>query len=197
MGRAFFALPAFVVCLAVSPAAPKPKDDGKPDYYPTQLGTRWEYKVVGELTLTMVVTDLEKKEGGTVATLETKIGERVVGTERVAVSDKGVFRVEVDKTALNPPTTILPNPVRAGQLWASKFGSPAINMAFTVRGLEWVEVPLGKYKALRVDGAGEIAGARTDVTYWYAPDLGLVRMKRATAGTDSVLELKAFTPGKD
>jgi hypothetical protein len=71
-----------------------------------------------------------------------------------------------------------------------------MKMSFTAGGSEEVEVPAGKYKAVRVDADGTIAGTRTGVTYWFAPDIGVVKMRYSIAGSDSVLELKSFTPGK-
>ena len=54
-----------------------------------------------------------------------------------------------------------------------------------------VEIPAGKFKAVRVELADPGAEART--TLWFAPAVGVVKI---ASGANQVPVLKAFTPGK-
>jgi hypothetical protein len=67
----------------------------------------------------------------------------------------------------------------------------------TVGPTEVVEVPAGKFRAVRLEIAvTAINGdAVPEIRYtsWYAPEVGLVKMTR---GTEWTRVLKSFTPGK-
>jgi hypothetical protein len=68
-------------------------------------------------------------------------------------------------------------------------GGKATNSA---HGPEEVLVPAGKYRAIRVEYRGAKDGKEETATFWYAAEVGLVKMVCAGA----VQELKSFTPGK-
>jgi hypothetical protein len=198
MCRPLAAASALVLLLAAAPAAPVPKEKSKtPNYYPTALGSRWVYKV-GETEIVTEVTAVESKEDARLATIATLINGKAVSTERIVVSDKGVYRDQMNKAAIEPPICILQLPHKPGDTWEvdSKIQGQATKVSFTAGQPEEVEVPAGKYRAVRVDGDGVIAGAQTKVTYWFAPDVGIVKLKYTIAGSDAILELKSFTPGK-
>jgi hypothetical protein len=61
---------------------------------------------------------------------------------------------------------------------------------------EEVEVPAGKFKALRVEAEQELGANVFKSTLWYAPGVGLVKSVTNTNGTERVQVLKSFTPGK-
>jgi hypothetical protein len=196
--RALAALVVLAVPLAAAPVPKEKPKDAAPNYYPTKKGSRWVYKV-GETTMATVVTAVEEKDGAKLLTVDTVVNDKTVATERLSVSDKGVFRTHINKAAIEPPVCILKSPVKAGEAWevASKIQDQATVGTFTVVGVEAVTVPAGAFKAVVVDGPDfEIAGTKTGVKYWFAPDVGLVKIAYTIAGTAAVLELKDFTPGK-
>ncbi|HET6576042.1 MAG TPA: hypothetical protein VFG68_20745 [Fimbriiglobus sp.] len=198
MTRPLAAASALVLLLAVAPAAPVPKEKAKtPNYYPTALGSRWVYKV-GATEIATEVTAVESKSGARLATIATLVNGKAVATERISVTAKGVFRDRINKADLKPPACILKSPLKSGDKWEvdSSVQGQVTKMSFTTGGSEEVEVPAGKYKAHRVDADGTIAGAQTGVTYWFAPDVGVVKIRYTIAGNESVLELKSFTAGK-
>jgi hypothetical protein len=189
---------ALVLLLTAAAAAPIPKEKAKaPDYYPTALGSKWVYKV-GETEMTFVVTAVERKKDETLATIENQLNGLTAATERLSVSDKGVFRTELNKAVVDPPFCILKSPHKPGDKWDadSNVRGQQLKVAFATRESEEVAVPAGKYKAVRVDGDGVLAGTATKVTYWFAPDVGIVKLRHVLANGDLVLELKSFTPGK-
>jgi hypothetical protein len=65
----------------------------------------------------------------------------------------------------------------------------------TIHGFEEVEVPAGKYRAVRVDtAAGMFNGNPVEAKAWYAPGIGLVKSEGSFGHK---LVLKSFTPGKE
>ena len=76
-------------------------------------------------------------------------------------------------------------------------GNPSSKFKYTTGKEEEVEVPAGKFKAIRVEMENVINGAVFRTTYWHAPGAGMVKIvshdhKRG----DRVQVLKSFTPGK-
>ncbi|WP_020474616.1 TapB family protein [Zavarzinella formosa] len=61
---------------------------------------------------------------------------------------------------------------------------------------EDVEVPAGKFKTIRLEMKSQVGRVKTEATYWYAPNLGLVKMTGMSGNLESVMVLKSFTPGK-
>src|SRR5207248_4922604 len=101
---------------------------------------------------------------------------QVLPYERVLVSERGLFRVEFQRAAYNPPYEALRLPLRPGKSWdidattgGVKFGGTS-----TAVGVERVKVPAGEYEAFRVDTAGTGGKPQRD-SHWYAPGGGLVQ----------------------
>ena len=69
---------------------------------------------------------------------------------------------------------------------------------FTTAGLEEVEVPAGKFKALRVElevkeQSGRAVAAPQRVRYWFAAGVGLVKMEVVGMKEPNTRLLKSFT----
>jgi hypothetical protein len=184
---------SLAIVAASGPAAPVPKGKAPPDYYPLKVGATRVYQV-GESTITTRVAAVDKKDGVSTATIETLVTDKIVSTEKLQVSDRGVFRIELNKLAIVPPICILRLPVRSGDAWQvdSRISDQPVTVQFVQRGNEAISVPLDDYKTVRVDGSGSIAGTQTDVSYWFAPDVGIVRIRYRVSGTESSLELKEY-----
>lgn len=197
MSLAITVLPVLSVLFVATPI-PK-RTDKSADYYPLKLGNRWEYQA-GSTTITTTVTDVTaRKDGMSASTIETRVNDAVVATEVIAVSDKGLFHEKTNNSPVNPPLMFLKFPVKANATWAADAvcGVTTIGVTYTVHESEDIKVPAGKFKAVRVESRGAIGGAQTGATFWFAPDTGIVKLQYPVAGgNDTVLELKAFTPGK-
>jgi hypothetical protein len=63
-----------------------------------------------------------------------------------------------------------------------------------VIGEEVVEVPAGKFTAVRVDSVYSADGEESTMSRWFAPNVGLVKMVHGGGSRTTVL--KSFTPGK-
>lgn len=181
-------------------SAPKPK--AGPSYFAaTTLGDTlvWERSrrarglEVERIDYTVVVTKVDRKDGAlVVSTTDGKEPKEDSSRCRWQVSDNGVYLVtDADGKALDPPTCLLKLPAKPGDTWTDK----VVN--YTVVGEEEVEVPAGKFKAIRLRGGYDNSDAV--LNKWYAQGVGLVKVTWADsdAGIEIIDLLKSFKPGKE
>jgi len=187
------ALPVLAV-LALLPAvhaAPVPKSAEA--YFPTKVGARWVYDGGDGKEEVKTVTKTEATADGVMVTVAGEgPGGRAGDTSTVRVARDGVFVHAERGETFDPPACLLKLPAGAGDAWDFLGGKEKLRM--TVAGVEAVEVPAGKYTAVRVDMTGTAGGTTVKATGWYAPGVGLVK---ATQGGKTVTVLKSFTPGRD
>jgi hypothetical protein len=193
-------LPLLLLPPLLVAAAPVPEGSGKPAYYATRVGTKWDYQLVEE-ELTEVLTAAEMKNGGTVVTVETRWRGHMVSSRMFSVSAEGVSQVGLLEERFDPPIYLLKTAARPGDRWQVEhdgvFGRSRVTV--TARGEETVEVPAGRFRELKVEVA--YVGRpepRTTVAY-YAPGVGLVKeVVRTEEGKwVTIRVLKRFTPGKE
>ena len=155
-------------------------------YFPVQVGAKRVLKGPGR-TETMTVTKVEENDGKYTVTVETSFVEMPWRKDSYVyeVSKDGLFRkIEGGKAA-----TLLKLPHAEGTTWTSEHVKPGDKLTYTVGKQEEVEVPAGKYKAIRVEHVLEELGGETKKgTYWYAAGVGSIKEGRN--------ELMEFTPGK-
>lgn len=159
---------------------------------------------VEESEITEVVTAVERTDAGIVVTLtQEEEGKGKTGTDTFLISPKGVFTTGASviqpfkgSWKFDPPSCLLQMPHKEGNTW--KFEGPAqpgglveAKMTKTAHGPEEVVVPAGKFRAIRVETRGTSNGREAWATFWYAPEVGLVKM----AWDGAVQELKAVKPG--
>ena len=184
-----------LMLLAATPAAPVPKDE--PVYYPARVGARWVVRA-GEAEVTYVVTAVEQKAEGGLVSVGIEKGGQVKPHKKVLVSGEGVFEVELGGAAIKPPNCLLKRAARPGDSWVTEatVGDTTLRVKRICRAPELVEVPAGKFKAVRVDEERTTAeGTTYKTSSWYAPEVGLVKVEMADG--DAALVLKSFTPAKD
>lgn len=204
MSRRLAVLFALGLFVAPAPSAPKPKDGEKPaHYFPTTVGTKRviEMTMRGKSTETIeVVTAVEEKDGMTVVSVGRELGDRVVPFFEYGVSDKGLFRVTLYENGRprKSPACLVHLPATPGETWEEEPPVRAIaKTKYTMGKEEEVEVPAGKFKALRVEVITKPAADRTlHQTFWYAAGVGSVKIVTNDGGVDRVTVLKSFTPGK-
>jgi len=166
--------------LAATLAAPVPKAKAPPLYFPTTVGATWVYeRDGGEEAVTVSAVE---KDGDDLVVTRTSADKRGIKYGTVVVSADGLRQPR--ELADGKVGWVLKTTVRDGDSWDVPDGGKR-----TVHGPEEVEVPAGKYQALRVvwERDGET------VTSWYAPDMGEV--KRTTKrGEEEVVfrALKSF-----
>ena len=189
---------AWTALSQLASAAPVPKEVLKkfPDYYPLELGNEWLYQIGGS-EITVVVTAADKKDGVQTGTLETKAQGKTIASEKMRIDATGVYRTHINAQEITPPVLILKFGIRDETEWAtkSKVGDATVDFVFKLEGLEEVKTPAGDYKAVRVSGAGDLAGTDSSTSYLFADGVGVVKLSYVAGGREAVMELKKFTPG--
>jgi hypothetical protein len=163
-------------------------------------GTKWSYEVNQDgkkIKVDSQIVKVEKIDGKSLAVLEKTVNGNVSGTEHLATTEKGVFRHRVDGIELSPPVCILKYPLKKDDTWETE--STIANEPLKVKGkvfdTEDVTVPAGKYKAYRVEIETSVAGMNATITFWFAPDVGIVKQTADSTGKNTV-ELAKFEAGK-
>jgi hypothetical protein len=196
MPRLLLALVLFPIDVA---AAPVPKDKNPVVYFPTAEGTRWvtqlSFDGKVEATYSVSVINVEEKEGVRMVTLQYGIGREAKQT----VHEVTAGGVAVRSAGGGKPIPRLKVGEKAGTTWeAEEQVSPKVarKVTFTAGDEEEVEVPAGKFKAVRVDSEFEEGGVKQRASTWFAPGVGQVKYALNANGTTLTEELKEFTPGK-
>jgi hypothetical protein len=180
--------PLLLAALAASVAYAAPAAKGpEASWFPTKEGATlvYETRVGGQVrgTYTDVVTKVETKDGALHVTVTHDRPGAPPAAATVAVTAEGVFRVADNGEAREKLLPILKTPPKVGTKWEGSGGQ------YEVTKEEEVEVPAGKFKAVRVETT---AGGRA--TLWFAPAVGLVKV--VSGKGDVVQILKEFKPGK-
>ena len=143
--------------------------------FPTTVGDRWvtEMRYQTHTTeFTEVVTAVEKKDGGLLVTVGRE-SAGVVGPNQsqVRVTDKGLFRLSNLGTVYDAPYCVLQLPPRPGDNWASEVKSGgAVTSTFKYKTIreEDVEVPAGKFRAVRIEVDIDSRGRTSRSVLWYS-----------------------------
>ena len=115
----------------------------------------------------------------------------------VAVSEQGL----VEQLVIDTPTPRIPLlklPAKAGNSWVYDPGHPGhCKTEYTIAAeAERVEVPAGRFTAVRVRTNQTLGGKSVKSACWYAPRVGLVKVAREDGAEVFEYVLKSFTPGK-
>ena len=99
------------------------------------------------------------------------------------------------------PETAITRPSKPGEKWdyqpKPKNGGQAAKRTYTSVAEEEVEVPAGKYKAIRIDETWDDGRGLMRSSQWHAPGVGLVKQSTFKGSTETgVYVLKSFKPGK-
>ena len=197
-------LAACLVLVAVLPvgSAPRLKEEAARTYFPMTVGDRWVVEMRYATTsseYTEAVTAVEKADGGTVVTVARGTEGQPDSLSQVKVTNEGLFRVSNLGTTYDPPYCILKFPVKPGQAWTSEVTSGgAVRTTFKYKAVEEedVEVPAGKFRAVRLEVDIDTRGQARKSVIWYAPRVGIVKMDHQDGDSGYVRVLKKFEPGK-
>jgi hypothetical protein len=190
-------LAALILGVAVPAQQDAPVAEPHP-YYPLKVGTEWKYRVQGG-PITVKVAAAEKAGAFQGFKLETSAGGKVSASETVAYTPEGVKRFNVNMLAPEQPILFLPKDPDATKSWKvdTKVAGQTITGTFTASKTS-VTVPAGTYPdAIHVRGEGmQIGSTTTTVEYWFAKDIGIVKLKFTLGTQDATLELEEFKAGK-
>ncbi len=203
MTRPVTAVGVLALALAlVAPAAPPTEPADRPPYvpyFPTAVGTTWVH-TDGTLEMHRTITKVVEYEGVTFVTVrDVTSPTRQWVSEVVGVSEKGLVQVQVLNHRLDPQFWMLKLPCAEGDRWQMG-GDARGKMTMTAHPSEQVEVPAGRYTAIRVDYAAVTFQGKAkpqNWSWWFAPGVGMVKGRTTrTDGTTANWVLKSFTPGK-
>jgi hypothetical protein len=177
------------------------RQEKTPDYFPLKPGTKWSYELNQggkKLKISSQIAKVEETNGKSTAVLETTMNGEVASTEHLAATEKGVFRHRVNGIELSPPVCFLQYPLKKGESWetSSTLANEQLKVKGKVIDSEEVTVPAGTYKAFRVEIETSAAGLRSTTTFWFAPDVGVVKQATENAGKMLTAELEKFEEGK-
>jgi len=198
MSRHQLVLLLTIVTPVVVGSAPLPKDmKERPSYASTSVGSKWVYRDNdGEFTET--VTDTLQKEGSIFVTVVRKRPKELEWSKIVRVSDKGVYEMSIDNRQYDSPLPVIVLPLAVGDEWQSRdeYKEVIIKSVTRVSSFESVEVPAGKFDAVRLQVTIEVMSSLTarkwTETQWYASGIGLLKVD----AKERKVELKSFVPGK-
>ena len=165
--------------------------------FPLSLGSTWKYAIYDSInhradTVEVSITDSTFLNDGVPAAVWQYAYSDSVDTQYVVqAGDSILIYRSPDVRSLS---LVLVLPLEVGREWTN---SPPASMKVTTR--EKVDVPDGSFaRALRIEQHPFIGNFYGGTTYWFVPDVGLVRMRRAWLDTmaddrvNTVWELLSF-----
>jgi hypothetical protein len=199
--------PTVALCLLALPpltAAPLPKEREKPaPFLMTREGDTKVSETRGNGSIyesTEVVSKVERKGDAVRVTSSLRLNGGGPDERTFEASAKGIFFVAHKGKERASPRPDLRLPAKVGDTWTWEQEEPGFapaKLTWTIAKWEEVEVPAGKFQALRVDS--KLESPRTPTltgTYWYAPGIGVVKSVLNTSTGEQTTVLKSFTPGK-
>lgn len=212
MYRIFACLLPLIVAISSGHSAPKLKEETSPFYYPTGVGfTRVLIVRISGLKYETLETveATERKDGYWIVTVVSGGREWSQKFTRYRVSRMSVsFFSDRGNSgqASDPSVCFLRLPAKAGDSWEcpSPYGGPDRKCTYKTIGEEEVEVPAGKFRAVRVEGEEQFWGTTYRVTRWFVPGLGAVKTVTVWDDKEKVEELKTtinrssqYGPGRE
>ena len=164
------------VLVTLSSSDSSPKLPEPVTYFPTSVGIKLVYVFDNktENAETLTVMKVDENENGLVITEGNITPSGTFPGRRIFVCKEGVAVLNNGGTVAE---WLLKAPYTDGTKWETSrmaLGKTTIE-SVAIKGEEEVEVPAGKFKAIRVDCSLTIAGKDSKWSYWYAKDLGVVK----------------------
>jgi hypothetical protein len=195
-----------LMTLAVAVLGQKPKEP-PPDYFPLRVGDWWKYQSTAangtQSEFSMKVLSEEKQANGEAhyqveiqSTFKpihewySKPAGWVLWHREVYTSNESM------KVSFEPVRQYLKNPLAQGATWAWKgkgMMGVDIDESHQVIGVETIEVPAGKFQAMKVETKVNQGGTLVTKTYWYANWIGLVKSMTDTGSVKSTSQLLDYS----
>ena len=203
MNRYRFFTALLFISLAVLTAAAQKTQPPPPDYFPLRVADWWKYRSTTadgkQSEFNIKVLGVDKQPDGTslyqVETLSTfqpihdwysKPNGQVL-MHRIAYPKNAALKADYQ-----PVKLYLKNPLSVGAAWTWKgkgMMGVDIDESSRVTGVETVEVPAGKFQAMKVETKVIQGGTPVTKTYWFANWIGLVKSMTDTGSVKSTTEL--------
>jgi hypothetical protein len=161
-------------------------------YYPLKAGTKWEYRAGDRKLVSRVARQDEK---GTL--IEVLIDGKVVDRQHILIKADGIYRTTLNGEAYSSPFRLLNLPPKAGDKWRFDTALKEQKLQGEVRISEAeVTVPAGKYKTFAATADFKVGDRSAGTTWYFAPDVGPVKIVVKGRTEDLVIELEKLEPGK-
>lgn len=175
------------------------------DYYPVGVGYEWvmvDSKNKKEMTERM--SSVNVKDDITLVTIDAIVDGKTTMLEHVALSKGGLtrnnmtvfstFNLKID-IRLEPPLTLLTNPVKPGQEWKSEFKSrDLVHKGVSKVTRERIKVPAGEFDAILISSDFQIPLGKQKMQFWYAKGIG--KIKQVADLPEIHWELKSYKQPK-
>jgi hypothetical protein len=195
-----FLLVALIGALDAKPLPKNGNDEKTPNYYPIEVGNQWHFRVtVGDNSTTAISTiaKTETIDGVTLSRLEATINGKIIATEHLSQTAKGVFRYRNNGQEISPPICLLKYPAKSGTKWDGDITVGTEKGKYACEAKEEnIEVAAGKFKAMRVAIKIDSQGKTVNTTYWFVPEIGFVKQTVETGGLNIVMELEKYERAK-
>lgn len=199
MTRVHITAVLMLVLLTLAAAAGQKPKEPPPDYFPLRVGDWWKYQSTAangtqsEFT-TKVLSEEKQPDGSALYQVEiqstfkpihewySKPVGSVLWQREVYTSNESM------KVAFEPVRQYLKNPLSQGATWSWKgkgMMGVDIDESSQVIGSEMVDVPAGKFQAMKVETKINQGGTMVTKTYWYANWVGLVKSMTDTGSVKS------------
>jgi hypothetical protein len=173
-----------IFLLALSANAQKAGAPKRADFFPLSVGNEWKYRHSEGMEFTFKVLSEEKQKDGGVRYLFEKLSGVTVHSWYSKTPDSVLDHRDQypEQEGLDikyePPKPLLKNPLVPGATWSWKgktiTGTDGTESSKVI-GPEMVEVPAGKFRAMKVVSQITDAQAPKTVTAWYVDGIGLVK----------------------
>lgn len=174
---------------AMDAVADEPKV-GVSEWYPAKVGTEWHYRS-SKGPMINKITKHEKVGETMCAHIETRLNDRVVANEDIAIGKSTVERHAFSGFRPEPPVVLAKFPLKEGDEWLidSKIGGEEMKGKAVVE-KESITVKAGKFETFKVRMEVESNGMTIRSESWYAKGVGMVKQYMDLAGTELTIELE-------
>lgn len=178
---------------------------GANDYFPLRVGDRWKYRSTTadgkQSEFSIKVLSEEKENSNTLYLVETvstfqPIHDWYSKPTGWVLMHRQEYVKAGNKAEYNPTKQFLKNPLTNGDSWhwrGKGMMDLEIDESNAVSGPETVSVSAGEFEAMKVMTIVVQGGAAVTKTYWYAPDVGLVKSMTDTGSVKSTTELLEYS----
>ena len=155
------------------------------EHFPSKKGTEWTYLFEDDKKEQVYTCEGTKKiEEVECIVIKRADAEGCLGREYFGITDDGIvmygsgYKDEDPELDFENPRLIVKFGAKKGATWEAKDGDLAL--AFEHGGEEEIEVPAGKYKAVKIICRYKSSLGDSTLTEWYAKGVGLVKSLSVT-----------------
>lgn len=177
-----------------------------PRYFTARVGDTLVYRQDDGFEYSKAISEVERSDESILITIGLYVRGELLRTEKFSCSAQGMFLIGsglAGRLSCRDPEALFLLPHKDGGGWELKYRTTKdeVVVKYSTYGPDQVEVPAGKFRAIRVVETYTIGGmAMVPTTYWYGEGVGLIKRgvgpRKQGEATEIVEVLKTFTPAK-